>query len=505
MKAYLLHAGQDLDWEAPLGPEAADLTRDLGLDTLFDTMADGNAFLRSVARRVVLTPLTTPDAIVYRQRILHDFLEHPDLLTEMYHLVVETIAAEHRIWPTFLHSPDSIMHRAVQAMDLYAGQLRKLRQISDQHAGNAVSPGLARFFETLRTELDDTYFDVMDDHLRRLRFKNGVLVSVELGHGCKGINYVLRRPGPRPGWRTRLTGGGPPSFTFRLPDRDEAGARALSELRDRGLNLAADALARSADHILSFFTMLGRELGYYVGCLNLHQKMAAKGEPICFPLPLPTGRSSLACRGLYDSCLSLRRTERVVGNDVDADGVALIVVTGANEGGKSTFLRSIGLAQLMMQAGLFVSADSFAADVRVRLYTHYRREEDAEMESGKLDEELARMNDIANLVTPGAMVLFNESFAATNEREGSEIGRQITRALIDSGVKVLLVTHLFDLAHSLDEEPPDTGAVFLRAQRRPDGTRTYRLEVGEPLPTSFGDDLYKNVFGEPARGPQLAG
>ncbi|MGW4824839.1 hypothetical protein ACWEP4_39480 [Streptomyces sp. NPDC004227] len=50
-------------------------------------------------------------------------------------------------------------------------------------------------------------------------------------------------------------------------------------------------------------------------------------------------------------------------------------------------LRSAGLAQLMMQAGMFVPADSFAADVRTRLFTHFRREEDAEMESGKLDEE----------------------------------------------------------------------------------------------------------------------
>lgn len=116
--------------------------------------------------------------------------------------------------------------------------------------------------------------------------------------------------------------------------------------------------------------MLSHELGFYVACLNLHQKLTAKGEPRCFPTPLPPGRPSLTCRGLYDTCLSLRREERVVGNDVEADGAPLLVVTGANEGGKSTFLRSIGLAQLMMQAGLFVSADSFAADVRERLFTH---------------------------------------------------------------------------------------------------------------------------------------
>lgn len=505
MKAFLLCEDRDVDWDARLNPEVGDLTRDLALDTLFDAMAGQDKFLRDVARRVVVTSLTDPGAIVYRQQVLHDWLQHPDLLLEMYDLVVETLTEERRIWPSFLRSPSSIMYRAVQAMDIFTKQLRKLRETADEHLADVASPGLTRFFTMLQTELDDAYFKTMADHLHRLQFKNGVVVSAGLGHGCKGTDYVLRRPGPKPGWRERLTGGGPPSYTYRLPERDEAGSRALGELRDRGLNLAADALARSADHIKSFFVMLSRELGFYVGCLNLHQKLAAKGEPRCFPTPLPAGRPSLSCRGLYDACLSLRREERVVGNDVDADGTPLVVVTGANEGGKSTFLRSVGLAQLMMQAGMFVSADSFAADVRTRLFTHYRREEDAEMESGKLDEELARMSDIAGLVTPGAIVLFNESFAATNEREGSEIARQVVRALLQTGVKVLLVTHLYDLAHSLHEQPPTEGAVFLRAQRQADGGRTFRLEAGEPLPTSFGEDLYQSVFGGPARPSRLAG
>ncbi|MCS0603694.1 hypothetical protein NX794_21105 [Streptomyces sp. LP11] len=499
MKARLLYADRDLDWDAPPVPEAADLTRDLALDTLFDAMADGDDFLRDTARQVVLTSLTEPDAIVYRQRILGDFLRRPGLLTEMYRLVVETIDAEHRIWPTFLRSPTSIMHRAVQAMELYAGRLRELRRIADRYADDVRSPGLVRFLGMLRAELDDACFDVMDEHLRRLRFRNGVMVGARLGQGCKGTGYVLRRPGPRPSWRERLAGQGPPSYTYRLPDRDEAGARALAELRDRGVALAADALARSADHILGFLRMLDRELGFYLACLNLHRKLTAKGEPLCVPTPLPTGRPTLVCHGLYDTCLSLRREERVVGNDVDAEDTALLVVTGANEGGKTTFLRSVGLAQLMTQAGMFVSADSFTAGVRTRLFTHFRREEDEEMESGKLDEELARMSAIADEVTPGALVLFNESFAATNEREGSELGRQITGALLDCGVKVVLVTHLYGLAHGLYAGPPEGKAVFLRAERRADGTRTHRLVPGEPLPTSFGADLYRNVFGEPAR------
>ncbi|MFE5078644.1 MutS-related protein [Streptomyces halstedii] len=499
MKPHLLYPDQDLDWESELPPEAADLYRDLGLGTLYDTMADRDVFLREVSERVLLTPLTTPDVIVYRQQVLQDLVAHPDIGYQMYRLVGETIEDERRIWPSFLRTPDSIMHRAVESMELYSRQLRALRQVSVAHTGEVNSPGLIRLFDMLATELDDAYFDVLDDHLHHLRFKHGVLVSAELGRGCKGTNYVLRRHGPQPTWRERLTGGRPPSQTYRLPDRDEAGARALDELRDRGLNLAADALARSSDHILSFFTLLRREIGFYVACLNLHHQLVNKGEPQCFPTAFPQGEARLKCRGLYDTCLSLRSEERVVGNDVNADGRALIVVTGANEGGKSTFLRSVGLAQLMTQAGMFVSADSFQTDVRTGIFTHFRRDEDTEMESGKLDEELARMSNIADRIDPGSLVLFNESFASTNEREASGISRQVTRALLESGIKVVLVTHLYDFALALHHEPPSCGALFLRAPRLADGSRTFRLEVGEPLPTSFGYDLYEEIFGEPAR------
>ena len=87
---------------------------------------------------------------------------------------------------------------------------------------------------------------------------------------------------------------------------------------------------------------------------------------------------------------------RVVGNDVTADHKDLVIITGANQGGKSTFLRSVGLAQLMMQCGLFVAAEAFCSTVCDGLFTHYKREEDAAMQSGKFDEELGRMSDIVD-------------------------------------------------------------------------------------------------------------
>ena len=97
------------------------------------------------------------------------------------------------------------------------------------------------------------------------------------------------------------------------------------------------------------------------------------------------------------------------------------MITGANQGGKSTFLRSLGLAQMMMQGGMFVAAANFNANVCHGVFTHFKREEDRTMKSGKFDEELRRMSDIAARITPGCLLLCNESFASTNEREGSEI------------------------------------------------------------------------------------
>jgi hypothetical protein len=136
----------------------------------------------------------------------------------------------------------------------------------------------------------------------------------------------------------------------------------------------------------------------------------------------------------------------------------------------------------------------------------YKREEDASMESGKFDEELRRMSDIVGHIRRHSMILFNESFAATNEREGSEIGRQIINALLDKDVKVVCVTHLYELAHGFFERSSGD-ALFLRAGRQAGGTRTFKLVEGEPLPTSFGEDLYKSIFAdktataEPTRSP----
>jgi hypothetical protein len=491
----------------PAPPPGIDdmLTQDLELDTLWNAMARGDEFLLETAKRAVLSSLRDPEAIVYRQRVLADCLAQPATVRRLYELAIEALGNETKAGGGFWFSdrPDSTLRRSVQVLNLHVDVLRRVRQIAVQEAPGFRSEGFMRFFAMLSEELADDYLQTVEQHLRELEFGRGVLESARLGKGDKGRHYVVRRL-RQERWTERLPfGNRTPAYSFTIAPRDESGFRALEEIRGRGLNLVANAVAQAADHIKSFFSMLRLELGFYLGCVNLHEWLVLKGEPTCFPEPVPEGQLALTASGIYDVCLTLHLPDRPVGNEVDADGKSLIMITGANQGGKSTLLRSLGLAQLMMQSGMFAGARSFRASISASVFTHYKREEDTTMEGGKLDEELSRMSRVADQIAPQSILLCNESFASTNEREGSEIARQIIRALLDKQIRVFFVTHMYDLANGLHQQQLDT-ALFLRAERQPDGRRTFKILEGRPLPTSYGEDSYRRIFGPADTAPTAA-
>ena len=496
MKVFLMYRDRDFDPKQKFPFNEAALTQDLELNTLFSAMTRGDEFLLDVAKQAVLSGLSDPDAIRYRQEILKDCLKNPAIVREIYHIPIESMANKRRDWlGIYSRYTDGILSSAVAMMQMFVGLLKKLRSIADEHADQFESEGFARFFAMIKQGLDDDYFGVVENHLKTLKFRGGVLLSAELGDGNEGTHYILRKTNhDGQNWMKRVFARKSPVYSFSLAPRDDHGARALGELKDKGINLVANAVAQSADHIDSFLNTLRIELAFYIGCLNLYEQLASMGEPISIPRPVDSIQRSHSFTGLYDVCLALTMKQKVVGNDVNADSKDLVIITGANQGGKSTFLRSIGLAQLIMQCGMFVPAESFCANICVGIFTHYKRKEDAAMKSGKLDEELSRMSNIVDHLTPNSMVLFNESFAATNEREGSQIARQVVNALLEKRIKVFFVTHLYELAHGFHDRKMEN-AIFLRAERQSDGGRTFKLIEGEPLQTSYGEDLYTKVFG----------
>lgn len=134
----------------------------------------------------------------------------------------------------------------------------------------------------------------------------------------------------------------------------------------------------------SFFEQFRSQMAFYIGCIKLHKEIEKFNGETCFPQILMYDRKNKA-KKLYDLGLALQMNEKPISNDLD--GGKLYIISGANQGGKSTFLRSIGVAQVMMQAGMFVPAAYFEGNIFDHIFTHFSRREDVAMNSGRLDEE----------------------------------------------------------------------------------------------------------------------
>lgn len=490
-----MHPAQDFTLhEGSIFAEAS-LIQDLELNTIFTAMALEDKFLFNVVKKTIVAEPVSKEIILYRQGILQDCVAHPQVIRDIYQLPLDVKEEKSKAWIGIrANQPSTILFDSLQALSIYFVRLRKLRGITDKYSNLFYSSGFKRFFSMIQDEFNDEYLDKIKNLITELKFTKGLLISANIGTGNEIINYIMRKEqiAVKP-WYKQFFQQNEIAYTYYLDPHDLSGAQSLNDLRNNVLNEIANVVAQSADHIDNFFKQLQLELAFYMGCLNLQDQLSSLHEPITFPEVKPIGDFNHSFTGLTDLSLALTVKKKVVGNDLDLLDHSLIIITGANQGGKSTFLRSIGIAQLLMQSGMFVSAESYSSNICSNIFTHFKREEDSQMESGKLDEELERMSSIITHITSNSLLLFNESFASTNEREGTEIAKQIVDALLEQHIKIFFVTHLYALADYFFTSQ-NKQFIFLRAIRNDDGSRPFKLQFGKPLTTSFGKDLYNDLF-----------
>jgi len=164
---------------------------------------------------------------------------------------------------------------------------------------------------------------------------------------------------------------------------------------------------------------------------------------------------SLAVRMVNDN----RGAAHLVTNDHYSDHTARIfILTGPNQGGKTTFLRSVGIAQVLFQAGCFVPAKSAALSPVDYIFTHFQEKEVLGVKKGRLGEEAARIARIFNHVTEYSLILLNETFSSARRVDGYHLGRDVLKAMMRLRCQGIFVTHVTELAQDaelLNEEIPD--------------------------------------------------
>lgn len=476
------------DQKLPFG--AADNENDLELTSVFAEMAQDDSGIHAAVRTALLTPLVQADQILYRQQVLTDCLNNSEAVRSLYELTRNALDKQESSDLRFseLQSVSSQFDRCLTRLTYLVSTLHALWNFAQDREANFGSKGFQSLFLDLSENLDDRFFAGTDDLLQQLQFREGMLIGAQLTGSGGSFGHELLRMGLRAVPTQKST-----SF-YEVPQDDLHGLSDLLHRREIAMSDSNRILVRAISFISDYLRALENNLAFYVGCLNLHQSLMARKISICMPVISPM-EYSWSAAGLTELNIALEG-DLPVANDLKIKNCC--VITGADLGGKTTFLRSVGQSQLMMQCGMFVAASSFTAPVTAGVYTHFQREEDRELRNGKLGEELDRMSGIVDHISPGALLLCDESFCSTNEREGSELAWQITQALWKQGIALFTVTHLFAFAQRLYEQCRND-CTFLCSERLLDGTRTKRILPGVPQKTSFSEDLYQEVFYQTVR------
>lgn len=518
------------------------IAKDLGLDTIIDLasreMVQGSGrnvydgykepYLEETLRRVMRVPLRTKEEILYRQDVLKDCFSKEGMIRELYDLTVGLLEKWDKLGRKIgekTGNTNSVGNLITQihVLELFVSGLSEIKKIFFKNAEGLQSEGMLGLYqrlcenfseekeEQLRQILKDIsfYTDASDsDYGKNVFMMNRPKITIDcgLGDGLKfsdmklqGFSTQVKKYSNPYGVKSIIQG----YVNILAPD-----CVALQRNADL-LDQAEKIVYSTVSYVMScctpfmnlfngFFDQLKFQLGFYRAAINIRRQMMNRN--IQWSIPLVGENNALNFSELKEMSLCFSSGEEVVGNTINVDGKMLLVVTGANQGGKSTFLRSIGIAQVMLQSGLMVSAKSFKSGIYPDFFTHFTRREDSAMNSGRLDEELKRMDQILEHLGENTMILLNESFASTTEKEGSDIAYDIIKALYEEKVRILTVTHLLSFAQKVYDESSkdqDSDVTFLCAERLTDGTRTYKMVNHEPELTSFGLDLYTKMIEEP--------
>ncbi len=440
-------------------PQTIPWDHDIGLSELVDALTTDRRYKATI--RQILATLTTDTAIIsYRQGVLADFVANPALVDAVEDLLPRLadiqqghvmfgkqrrnvlLATADRLSELDLYTEVILdLHGALVKATLQSDALATLRDRLDDLVNDEGFVGLRAQLPELREPLQNIVSLTVGINLTAdLEPMSAVLLSINdtpRGDGFGLLNQIIGRTGNDDA-ETGLTP------LHRLPtDPDRRLFSPLFQDLDRLLTTTAQPVARALKKYVQTssgpLVGLERELAFYAAAARLMQQLGAYGVGFCRPGVLPMGSRETHISGLRNINLCSRTASRAVDSDVMFDEAGRIaILTGPNSGGKTTYLRGVGLAQVMFQAGLFIPAESARMSPVDRLLTHFPALETRQQ--GRLEEEASRLREIFADVTPNTLVLLNETFSSTALGEALYLAQDVLAGLRAVGARAIFAT-----------------------------------------------------------------
>lgn len=533
---------------------------DLGLDEVARALSPDRAHADRV-KQILLALCDDPGVIAYRQDVLSDLLRNPALADGLNRLLPALGQLSFYGHPARPNEPalQQTIFRLGE-LELYVDCVQQLRALLLAQGDGLRAEGLHRLRDAL-TEIEaDPAFQALRAELPEMLAKVRNIGSVTIGVNLDA--HMMPSEATLLSINTHRFKGAGPSLLDRLlgkpRDGDPAGNQAtqglarlhritlpegmphtrsnlmlvplfkdLSDLLESVARPVADALARYARISAQCLVALEGEIAFYLGAIGLIRRIEASGLPMCRPQVVAAEERITEVCDLFNLNLALRMLarepnarlgERIVLNDARFDDEGRIfILTGPNQGGKTTFIQAIGLVHILAQAGLPVPGSRARLSPADAIFTHFAAEERPDLESGRLGEEARRLSRIFDHATRHSLILLNESLSSTSPTESLYLARDVVRGLRMLGARAVFATHLHSLAEAVEQinagTPGDSRVASLVSQTLVRtgqdvgqdagqdagvdgadamdgaGVRTYKIVPGPPQGMSFARDI----------------
>jgi DNA mismatch repair ATPase MutS len=469
---------------------------DLNLDQVIDAIVKGKQEYNLIP--FFYTSLDDIDAIKYRHEIMVD-LENEVLLEN-----IKSFADKMRSMRINLTHADKLYYKYqkermfLEAVAIYCDAVNCL--VHDLSVADLKSRGFLAFREYLKGYAESSSFTSLLTETKKLE---GDLLSVRYCLLIKGDRVQVRKYEPGIDYSAeveetfeKFKQGAVKDYLAEFSDSlsmnhvEAAILDFVAKLYPDIFSSLDDYCEKNANYLSETISVFDREIQFYVAYLEFAAKFRQAGLKFCYP------QISKECKEVFnnegfDLALAnklLNENSSIVCNDFYLkDRERIIVISGPNQGGKTTFARTFGQLHYLASLGCPVPGREAQLFICDRIFTHFEKEERINNLKGKLQDDLIRIYDILAQATPSSVIIMNEIFTSTTLKDAVFLSKKIMEKIIELDLLGVFVTFLDELA-SLSEKtvsmvsnivPENPALRTYKILRRPADGLAYALSIAE--------------------------
>jgi hypothetical protein len=487
--------GGDGDAASAVDQSAPEYFRDLNLDQIVESITVGRDEYE--LKPFFHAPLATIDAIHYRQAVFRD-LEAPALLDQ-----IQLFAGAIRQMRSCVAKAEKSYYKCqgnalfLSAAEVYCAAVSRLT--GALLAASPQSLAIQGLRDYLARYAASNDFRILTADTARLRTD---LQSVRYSLHIDGKRVAVGRYSDAPDLsaevlRTfeKFRQGAPKKYQFRISNWPEMN-HVEAAILDRVARLYPEVFSRLEEFpdrhngfLDSVIAVFDREVQFYLSYIEFKRRIEQSGLSFCYPVVATP--KDIHAHDTFDLALANKLVEAhrpVVTNSFFLkDRERIFVVSGPNQGGKTTFARTVGQLHYLGCLGCPIPGTDAKLFLFDRLFTHFERQEDLQNLSGKLEDELKRIQKILEQATGRSVLIMNESFLSTTLNDALFLSKKIMQRILSEDMLCVTVTFLDELATLSDAtvsmvstvDPIDPALRTFKIVRKPADGLAYAAAIAQ--------------------------